>query len=500
MSRIPLAEGVGRPQVHPDDAYVAALHGDMGHVGLVEDAYFQRAVLAATQPRQRLPREGDIANAVWRENGITLPELHLLAEILGGRDRITTRATRHTATAIGALTFVPEVLFDLGARVARGPAARTVLQGAATGFALPRIAAEGLARRGMNNAESAAYALVRHLYDAHYYTATDLAPYVWATLMTRLARRPDVEPSVLERLADRFRSSYRASADMRSPEHTPIPLRAMFVYLQDGHSARTAIRIFQDREAEARETRARRLREFFAPPRSTQPSGDVRRRLRESSEEYQFFSTHPYHALEARMQRVAIEVNEGRPGALPEMAAVMSAVIERAQLGQEPARQEFLELLGQYREKYGDQLRDMLISWLPEITAGRAPLGIVRLADSFVRLPNLWFGWAYEGDATQLYRALETAAFDWYEQKRAKYSHNPAVRQMLYAAYINRRTLLGGGTRDLALAKQRAWELLHVLPGGRRARHQVERDVPVVVQGEIAAARQVLKTKAKARG
>jgi hypothetical protein len=418
-----------------------------------------------------------------------------MAEMLEGRQRTVTTAKQKTATAVGALTFLPEVIFDLAARLTAGTAAGKLASGLATGFAIPRIAAEGLARRGMTQLEGAAHALIQHRYDARYYTATDLAPYVWATLMADLSHR-SVRPEVLENLATRFRQSYAASADMRPPEHTPRPLRAMYVYLRDGFSARDAISIFEDREADDRRERARRLAAALAPPPSTQPRGEERQRLRESAEEYQFFVTHPYHALEARMRRVSQSVNGNEPGSLQEMAAVMSALIERAQL-KGPDQSAFTQLVSQSREKYGDMLRDMLLESARDIAAGRAPLGVLRLADSFVRQQSLWEGWAYQEDADRLYRAIEAAAFKWFEQPTAAYGQNWPFRQMLYAAYVHRRTYLGGGVRSMDLAKQRAWGLLRCLPNRRRLRNEVERDLPVAIQGEVFAARKLLKTKTK---
>lgn len=496
MNNVAAAEAVGGRPITPDDAYVAMLNGDPSRLAAV-DPYFQQVILAATNPKQRAPREADIADAVW--SGITLPETHMLAEMLEGRASRPYKIAQGTARGIGALTIIPEIVFGVGTSLAGAahPVAGKVVGGVAQGFSGLRLSGEALARRGMGRVEGAAHALIRHRYAAHYHTAPDLAPYVWASLLANLARRGDVRPEAMGGLALRFRQSFEHSMGGRSPEHMPPPLRAMYAYLRDGFPAADAIDIFRQREAEARQERAARQAALFAPRRTTQPRGAALESLRESSEEYQFFVTHPYYALEARMRRVAQEVNSNEPGSLQEMAAVMSAVIERAQLGDDPDRPAFIKLLADHREKYGDLLRDMVVDSLPQLTNGTAPLGIVRLADSFVRQPSLWEGWTYEEDGISLYRALEAAAFKWYEQPIAAYSHNPPIRRMLYAAYINRRTLLGGGTRDLALAKQRAWALLRVLPNRRGPRDNVERSLPVVVRAELATARQVIKTKAK---
>ena len=490
-------EGAGGP-VDPNLAYVHALYGDFSYIDFVADANERRTILTAARlsnvaipetvrGSRRTPSERYIADAVWE--GGSLADVHMLGEMLSGERSAGAKARSRTAKTIGAVAIVGEIALTVVSRLT----SRVPVVGPAMGLvaklpAFPKLMSKGVADQPMNHLTHTAHSLIRELYNSHYYTARDLAPYVWASLMSPMVDAPDV----LETIADKFIASFERTLRYRAADHAPRSLLAMYQALGTGASAVEAVWEFERVEQERREARAAQSRKFYAPKPTRQPQGVELQQLRLSAEDYAQDADLPFGFILRSLDEAVAQMRTGEPWGMETVAKLVSIIMERQRLPEEPLRDRFTGLLWDCRKGLAAELANGVFGYEWQIRQGIAPLGILRLADEFSRLSSPWRTAIGSEDARLLSSAITAAAGDWYDQNPGKYAHHATYRPALVAGYIHARTALAGNAGP-ALQRQRARDLLAALPRDKHDRTYLLQMLPRVLVRAIEQARATAK-------
>jgi len=493
----------GGAVVDVNDVYIDALHGEFDGIGELGEPHDRQAILAAvalngvTLPPElaaqgSLPNEAAVANAA--RNGRRLADLHLLAAMLDGARAPAARALRRGAKVISGATFLPEMALDAAHRLtARQQVAGPATKFVANAIVLPRVASEYLADRPEHHLTEVAHHVIQARYGVSYYAAHDLAPYVWATLLSDLRQR-DVAPAILEQFGQKFAHSFEVSMRSgRRPEHTPPSLYAM--YRAIGRvSIREAVTTFESGEAREAAARTERYRRALAPPSTTRPSDAFVEHAARWSRQYQALVELPYGFLHQQVATAAEGIDRDKLEAFDDMLELVSVLLERVQLPDDPQHAPFGRLLDWCQRQYGPLLADYVMLYTESLRTAQAPLGMVRMAESMAR-QKFWQQSISSSQRAALQQALTEAAFTWYGQDLTKYTANRDMQTALRAAYVAELTQLAASGVSPALARQRARLALSALPAERQRCHQLEQALPIAVERVIKRARQQLRNK-----
>lgn len=215
--------GVGAEAVtytSTEDAYLLALSGHAVPECEQRDIVLGLAVsMGIRVPGEggspRLPSPSKVAEGLrWAYPDLV--DLHAAAEIQSGYKSPGAKAAKHTARAVGVLTTIVEVPFELTGNALRGKGAvgsavGALARGVSNAFGLAGVAAHGAADHSRNNLTGAAYSYILGRYGAYNYSAARQAPWLWGSLIGRVSKIQGAPDAALVRLAVRFMDSYEAS-------------------------------------------------------------------------------------------------------------------------------------------------------------------------------------------------------------------------------------------------------------------------------------------------
>lgn len=467
----PLGERVGENTpylIDPDTAWLVMLNGQSFDSGarLLPD---ERQAIAAGAVRLgvRLPQEvsanlpgtSAIADAL-RSGQPCLPMLQVAAEALEGNGP---QVGKTTAGVVVGASLLADGVMSLVSKALNThyPVAAKVAGGIGNIAGAPGAAAKALATRSQERVAGAASIFVRETYGQHLYNAADLAPYMWASMLNRLSDMKNVPDYVLVKLAARYMTSYLAAPVSRSSSRVPRSLQGMHANLvatapllerfaqlspetsldersQEAQGllaglVRNAAKSFSAEEAKAR---AKRRAELEKPPSlSKRPSGEALENLHVSSKTYNSLALLPANELRGRLRASFLDVIEAeqQPSAelYEELAVAWAAVCERVSLcnGEQEG---FADLVSAMHPLVASHLEQYLSTQTEQLAKGAASVAVVRLvANRLYPQKGLWP--TLNIDYT-LKEALDTAAFNWFDQPPKPYPEG--VRLPTREAYV----------------------------------------------------------------
>lgn len=421
-----------------------------------DDLLVTSAVRLTLGEKSALPSHSLVADRL-RQAMPALPAIQMAAELSTGVDTLAHKTGNNVVTGLGVLGVAATVIAAPLKLAGRGSIiAGRIASGLEAAAGAPRVAAEAINDRGPARLRAGAHKLVRELYDQHYWREGQLAPWLWAALLSdpRFSSAPSETTGYV---ATRFEDSYYLAAthpqksivdlhhDLRRPNTEPLAAASKFA----------------EREHEARRERVQKRRP--SKVETKRPRGDKLAKLTRSTERYNEYARLGADDLDSVLEEYVELVRDSDsrddPARHDALLSAWAAVQEKAALpGDEAPRFQWIV------HRRMSQLPPLLVL---RKDMSSAPTSVVRILVDAMRTgfdPSMRaFTIAPERMKTAVER-LDQAAFDWFEQPLTALAqdskryplYNARVRHVVRQAFeLDRLLLAKSGSPELDAGRAR---------------------------------------------